>query len=554
MDIPKLETLNPSNCTERFIRIHYFEFWKYICDNFPKELKWTEKLYWYYNGLAEGRKCVVCGAPTKFISFKTGYREFCSYKCMNSCKDVQERKIETSRKHYGCDNPMHSKVCKEKLKQTFIERYGVENPFQSERVKEQIRQTNQRKYGCDYPMQSELIRKKSIQSCTDKYGVQHNSQIDFVKEHKKSIQPESIAKSIATYKENYLKSHPSIINISENDYVCKCPHPECDKCIEKQFTIPKSIYHSRCPQQIELCTTLLPISPNFSGTSIEMFIRNILDEHNIEYETNVRNIISPQELDIWIPSKHIAIECNSVYFHNTHLKSRGYHRDKFIKCQENGIQLLTIWEDWIVNKPEIVKSIILSKLGIYNQRIYARQCNIREITSKESNQLLERTHIQGKCTSQVRYGLYYEDKLVATTTFGRNRNMIIGGTQNKWELVRFCCESGIQIVGGAKKMLSHFIKDYKPETLYSFSSNDISAGNLYKRLGFEKCDTNLSYWYVNSKDFSRWHRSTFTKNAIVRRGWKTDKECWREVDVMEEHGYYQIYDSGQTKWELKVEN
>ena len=101
-------------------------------------------------------------------------------------------------------------------------------------------------------------------------------------------------------------------------------------------------------------------------------------------------------------------------------------------------------------------------------------------------------------------------------------------------------------------MLKHFIEDYNPKMIYSFSSNDISNGNLYKKLRFEERGINSSYWYIESRTMKRYHRSAYTKDAIVNKGWKENKNGWTESEVMKEHGYFQVYDSGQTKWEYKI--
>ena len=55
-----------------------------------------------------------------------------------------------------------------------------------------------------------------------------------------------------------------------------------------------------------------------------------------------------------------------------------------------------------------------------------------------------------------------------------------------------------------------------------------------------------AYWYICANGLKRYHRSTFTKSAI-RRKWDV-KEDFKEVEVMNNHGFYQIYDSGLTKY------
>ena len=82
----------------------------------------------------------------------------------------------------------------------------------------------------------------------------------------------------------------------------------------------------------------------------------------------------------------------------------------------------------------------------------------------------------------------------------------------------------------------------------------ISNGNLYKQLGFESdMKYQSSYWYIEPGSMKRYHRSSFTKSEIVRKGFKSEiNDTWTEREVMEQLGFFCIYDSGQYKWELKL--
>ena len=134
----------------------------------------------------------------------------------------------------------------------------------------------------------------------------------------------------------------------------------------------------------------------------------------------------------------------------------------------------------------------------------------------------------------------------------------MGGKEHKqqWELVRFCNKLNTRVVGGASKLLNYFIKNYNPESIVSFSMNDISDGGLYKTMGFI-ADENISqsYWYIDPCTMKRYHRTSFTKQAIVKKGWKDNVDnTWTEKQAMEEQGYLCIYDSGQTKWVLNLKS
>lgn len=568
MDYPKIDKLNASNCTERSIEKHYHEFWKYIIDNYHC-VNWTERLYWFYHDLKDYPKCPVCGKATKFVNLKTGYREFCSTKCMNSSKSVQDRKKQTSLKNWGTESPMQSKQVREKLKNAVREKYGVDNVFQSPDFKEKRIKTNLEKYGTEHHLQNPNIMDKQIQTNIERYGVAHISQLESYKKIIKNTcnakyggvgnQSEILLnKYKTTVRSNNIKKYDFLIGYDENgDWICKCPHPDCDKCKDKFYITTDLIQYSRSRLQVETCTRLFPVdNSRCKNTSIELFIQKLLESHNIEYQSNIRSIIPPKELDIYIPSKNIAIECNGIYSHSTKYKYPKYHINKSELCKEKGIRLIHIWEDWVKNKPEIVESILLSKLGLIGNTIYARKCIIKEVDSKTCNDFLEANHIQGKSASKIKLGLYYNDQLVSVMTFSPPRiNMGSKNHKCQWELVRFCNKINLRVIGGASKLLKYFIKNYNPESIVSFSMNDISTGELYDYLGFiNNGKINQSYWYIESNTLKRYHRSSFSKHEIVRRGWRDKVDnTWTEREVVEEHGYFCIYDSGQLRWVLNLE-
>jgi hypothetical protein len=356
-------------------------------------------------------------------------------------------------------------------------------------------------------------------------------------------------KKIETWRNNFLKKHDIHIGFTnDGNWICKCPHPECNKCKEKSFIIPQQVYNDRIRNQTVLCTKLLPVGQINQGTTIELFIRDVLDKYNIEYQTNVGYIISPKELDIYIPSKQIAIECNGIYWHSKNEPS--YHQNKFIECQQKEIQLITLWEDWIRNKSEIVESIIKSKLGIIEDKIGARKCEIRSVESNVCKEFLNKNHIQGFSPSTIKLGLYYNNELVSIMTFSKSR-IGIGKNEEGYELVRFCNKLNTNIVGAASKLLNHFVEIYNPTQIISYSSNDISSGHLYEVLGFTKENkTSMAYWYINQNTFQRYHRFNFRKAKLKDMGY--DTENLTESQIMSGLPYWKIYDSGTTRWVKKL--
>lgn len=303
-------------------------------------------------------------------------------------------------------------------------------------------------------------------------------------------------------------------------------------------------------------TTLNPFK-SLAGSQ-ELIIRHWLDEWGTAYITNDRSVIPPKELDIYIPALKVAIECNDCYWHSDMEKPKDYHAKKFIECRDKGIQLIQIWEDWMINKPEVVKSFLQAKLGICNTTYYARKCAVREIDYRTAMDFLELNHIQGKCSSNYRLGLFFEDQLVAVMCFNK-RSALSGSKQindSEAELIRFCNLRGTRVIGGASKLLKHYIKAFNPTIVTSYSANDISNGQLYRSLGFvSDGKINESYWYIEPITFRRQHRSIYTRSGIVRKWPEYDinDRTWTERMVMDSKGYMRIYDAGTTKWVLNVE-
>ena len=141
-------------------------------------------------------------------------------------------------------------------------------------------------------------------------------------------------------------------------------------------------------------------------------------------------------------------------------------------------------------------------MGIYEHQIGARKCILKDVSSKESNKFLDENHLQGSTNGSIRLGLYYNDELVSLMVFGTKRRALGNKENNKdtYELYRYCNKLGWQIQGGASRLFKHFLDMYPNSTIESFSSNDISIGDLYKKLGFELIDAQKgSYWYIDRK-------------------------------------------------------
>ena len=288
-----------------------------------------------------------------------------------------------------------------------------------------------------------------------------------------------------------------------------------------------------------------------------MKIYDFLDSNNIVYIKNDRSIISPHELDIYIPSKQLAIEVDGNYWHSELCgKDKKYHIGKTDKCAELGIKLVHIFEDEIDFKWDIVQSRLKSMLGIIDSRIYARKCTVKEIGKEDKKRFNNTNHIQGDTNSSVNLGLFHDDKLLSVMTFGKERNIYKAKKEDgNYELIRFSSLLNYEVVGSFSKLLAFFVKKYKPKRIKTYAdirwSGEKYEETVYFKNGFKYVSKTVpNYWYFHKNNpLKRLHRFNFTKMSILKKNPQMNKDK-TEWTLMQELGYNRIWDCGNLKFEL----
>jgi|TARA_R110000787_G_scaffold17748_1_gene55083 hypothetical protein len=274
----------------------------------------------------------------------------------------------------------------------------------------------------------------------------------------------------------------------------------------------------------------------------ETELQSFLQDFDIE--SNNRKVLNGKELDIYIPDKNMAIEFNGNYWHSElNGKDRTYHLNKTNECEKQNIHLLHIFESEWIDKKDIWKSLINSKLGTSN-RLYARKCEVREVPTSIKNTFLNGCHLQGEDKSSVKLGLYYNDELASIMTFCKSRY----NKNYEWELSRFCNNINTTVVGGASKLLKHFTRNYTPKSIISYSDNRHSVGNLYKQLGFEFLHNSTpNYFYAKGDMLSLKSRLQFQKHKLKDKldVFDSDLSEWENMKI---NGYDRIWDCGNSVW------
>ena len=277
--------------------------------------------------------------------------------------------------------------------------------------------------------------------------------------------------------------------------------------------------------------------PNCSSQQIEIAKYVTSLGYKIDLDSN--KIIPPKQIDIWIPSKKIGIEYDGFYWHDD-----KEDKEKWKLIRESSTRVIRIFEDEYRDKKDLVLSRINSILGINQTKIYARKCELREISDSISKTFLNENHLQGYVPASIRYGLFYDNDLVAVMTFGKSRF----SKKYDFELLRFATKKWTTVVGGASKLLKRFRTLYTDKTIVSYCDLRYSSGNLYEQLGFRFSHrSEPNYFYYGNK--LRYSRIQFQKHKLKDKLELFD-ETLSETENMSLNGYLKIWDCGNNVYEM----
>lgn len=489
--------------------------------------------------------CEICKKPTKFWTFGKGYYRFCSPKCSSNSVDVRDKTKNTMLKKYGKEHALQIDEFKKKQEQTTKTLYGATNYFASEKFSDENKEYNLKNFGVIHNWQREDVKEKIKKTKLEHYGRENYVNVKKCKETKLLKYGDE---NYNNYELNRQSKYKTYIDKYENlasnqDITIDSIYRfgirfTCNKCNNKN-DIYRQLFKRRCLNNEQVCTYCNPIE--FCGTSYEEnnltdFIKSVYDGAVIE---NDRKILNGHELDIYLPDRKLAFEYDGLYWHNELNKENSYHLEKTENCEKQGIQLIHVFEDEWLYKPDIVKSRINGLLG-QNERIFARKCKIAEVSYKDAASFLDENHIQGACVSKYNYGLYHDGELVSVMTFGKSRFK-----RGEYEMLRFCNRLYTNVVGGASKLFKHFLDEHSEITeVISFADRRWSVGNLYEKLGFEKVSVTTPAYYYIVGDI-RHNRVEFQKHKLVKEGF--DKNL-TEHEIMLNRKIYRIYDCGNIKY------
>lgn len=225
-----------------------------------------------------------------------------------------------------------------------------------EQTLENMQKTSLYKYGCLNPNQSDLIKEKYKSTCIEKYGCENVSQKNLNKDYlcfikdKDSFRKFIIDNNFHTTNEIYKK-----LGYKDNSVVCKLLNEYNSWDLIDEFESSKE-------------------------KELKDFIKSI----GFDY-LHTKKIIYPYELDLYIPSKNVAIEYNGAYFHSIEQgKPKDYHLNKSLLCREKNIRLIHIYDfEDFENQKELLKSLLVDNIDNYNSLDFNKNNLIDTIPNPE---------------------------------------------------------------------------------------------------------------------------------------------------------------------------
>ena len=413
---------------------------------------------------------------------------------LDTCGDVNEKKVKTQQEKYGDDykkklydirqegllkkhgvtNAWYIPGVQDKVRKTMVDRYGVENALQNYNLRERQKQTNIERYGVENPLQNEEIKERAT-----KASIQTKIDRGITRVYRGMTVREWVEKT------GYSKSRFNVL-VAKHGF-------------EK---VVKMTPHQSC---------------------LEQFFEEWLKTTDIQYD---KHGSIGRYIPDFILNNSVVIELDGLYWHSdAQQKDDNYHVKKRQTYIDAGYTPLFFREDELNNKFNIIKSIVLNKVG-NSIRIGARKCIVDTVGFKIGNEFINKNHLMGKTNRGTFFGLYYNSELVSVISILRKNG-------DEYEISRFCSKPGYSITGGLSKLLK-FAKQEIPRmrTLITFIDRRYGFGDYLTDLNFEFVSCYKSFRWTNYLE--TWNRRKFLGNSGY------------------EKGFVKTWDCGQAKYLLKI--
>lgn len=287
------------------------------------------------------------------------------------------------------------------------------------------------------------------------------------------------------------------------------------------------------------------------GSSLTGRVTSILDSLGVCYTLEVPLAGDRQRWDIVIESAKLAIELDGLYWHSENVKvDRLFMVNKALCAESAGYSQINLFEDEILNKPEIIKAMLANRLGLSSSKTYARSLKVSELSAAEARVFLDATHIQGFSSGSDYLGLKNTEGTLLCCLVVSQRRAGRAGKKSTNEAVIERYATASSVPGGFSKLLKAFTsKNPAVHRLTTYSDPRLFTGELYRTCGFVVSDSvKTDYCYIKSGQ-------RISKRARQKSWFKANAEFAEgltEFELARLNGHFRLWDRGRITWVLEL--
>lgn len=155
------------------------------------------------------------------------------------------------------------------------------------------------------------------------------------------------------------------------------------------------------------------------------------------------------------------------------------------------------------------------------EKVYAKDCLVREVGYKEAEDFIRDNHNQGIARFTFAYGLYYKGELVQLLALGKPRF----NKSYKYELIRDCSKKNVQVLGGLSKIWSTILEKVPIRSCivytYPYDDNELFSSKYIIHCGFNnmqkaKPERKIYFEGVRDGKFKRIDKSILERHGVDR--------------------------------------
>ena len=355
----------------------------------------------------------------------------------------------------------------------------------------------------------------------------------------------------------------------------------CDEVVRYNYGVDGETYHGKMQRLadskgIKLCfvweddynnnqeNILKAISEhNFSSPLLNVLSKNVRKRHTAPRKKRAKNIIET----LGIEYETIRQDSETVYdcgkFFVRDYSSSISNNVLFQQYASENKELITIYP-W--HNVEKVAEFLNYRIFATEKTIYARKCDVEVVAgcSKTVRRFIEKNHILGAANFS---------NIVATSLLKHNGELVgvsLFTSPKKGsdvvELKRLVFLRGVQVSGGASKMLKHAARSplfSSFNTMFTFSDNDLGTGKVYSKLGFllnvENSGNKVWYNFRNGQKFTNKTLYQVGADRLLRNipGYSPfgiTNSAPSNAEIVQMFGFIPIVDSGYRKWIIDLQH